>query len=131
MAVLNQQERMGLAYYSMNLLRVKKLGYGDSRVGSLTTVQTFIDDVETFRDGVTQNPANRPVFDAFVDSIRWMAANDLLTTTLVTALTTFGDTTVTATTDALYIATGHADYPDGGEGFDNTATGVSVFQPAA
>jgi|SRR6476469_2130207 len=131
MAVLNMNEKMNLAYASMNIKRAQKNGYVDSRVGSLTTVASLITDIETFRDSVGVNIGLRPIFDAFVDSVRWLASVDILDTTLVTALTTVADTTVAATTDLLYICTGHADYPDGGEGFDNTVTDVTVFQPAA
>ena len=127
--IIAQSSVNNLVYGYNNVRRAQKNGYADSRVGSLTTVASLITDIETFRDSVAVNPALKPIFDALTDSIRWAAAQDtaLLDTTIVTALTTVDDTTVSATTDLGYVFRGHTNFPtDAGVSGQSDLT---VFQP--
>ena len=106
---MNASNANMLGFAAMNITRLANLGYGDSRVGSLTTPQTLIDDIATF--GATLNPSKAPIWRAAQDSIRWAVSADKINTTLVTALTTVNDSTVSATTDLWFIFGGDADKP--------------------
>lgn len=92
----------------MNIKRLKAAGYGDTRVTSLTTVASLIADILTFRNSTAVNAAKQPIFDAAIDSLKWLESVDLLDTTLVTALTTVATDSVTATTDLSYLFYGIA-----------------------
>jgi hypothetical protein len=116
-----------LGMHAGNLWRlVNILGYPDSRVTSLTTVSGLTDDIRTFKDLV--NPADREICEAACDTVNWMAANDLLTDTIVTALTTVYDITVSATTDLSYNIRGLSAYPSASYG--STPDAVTVAFPA-
>ena len=132
MSIINSSTADNLAYGYANIRRLKLIGYADSRVTPLTTTDSLITDIETFRDSVGVNIANRPICDAAVDSIRWAVSQDtpLLNTTIVTALTTVDTTTVSATTDLGYNFRGHVDFPTA-EGFAAGQSDVTVFQPSA
>lgn len=96
----------------MNIMRLSDVGYGDSRVTSLTTVASLIADLVTFRDTPTLSKKSAaPTIDAAIESIQWAANLDIINTTIVTALTTVADLTVSATTDLSYNFRGHADVP--------------------
>lgn len=86
----------------MNMKRLKAAGYGDSRVGSLTTVASLIADILTFRNSAAVNPSAHPIFDAAIDSIKWAESVDLLDTTKVTSFTTVATDATSATTDLSY-----------------------------
>jgi hypothetical protein len=126
MAALNEQEVMELPKHLGNVRRLSEIGYGNSRVTSLTDLASFIADLVTYRDLV--NPAYRPIVDAMIDTVQWLSTYGILTTTTITALTTFYDVTVSATTDLSYNIRGHAQYP---ATFSATVgADVPYFQPA-
>jgi hypothetical protein len=108
---LHITEAEQLPLHAGNLWRLKKAGYADSRVTGLTTVATLITDLETFAGLI--NAGLRPLVDAAIQTIKWMESRDtpLIDTTLVTALTTVYDVTVSATTDLSYLLRGHSQYP--------------------
>lgn len=124
---LNESEVVELPKHLGNVRRLSEIGYGNSRVTSLTTLASFITDLQTFRDLV--NPGYRPIVDAMIDTVQWLSTYGIINTTIITALTTFYDVTVSATTDFSYNIRGHAQYPSGT--FSATVgADVPYFQPA-
>jgi hypothetical protein len=123
---LNESEVINLPLHLGNLYRLFKLGYGNSRVTPLTTPASLIADIQTFRDTVA-NPSDAPTCDAAIDAVRWATLYGILDTTIITALTTVFDLTVSATTDLSWNFRGHAQYPSG---YPNTGADRTTFQPA-
>lgn len=123
---LNESEVINLALHAGNLNRLKLIGYGNSRVTPLTTVDSLIADIQTFRDSIA-SPNDAPICDAAIDAVKWGKLYGLLDTTIVTALTTVYDLTVSATTDLGYNFRGHSQYP---ATFPNTGADCTTFQPA-
>jgi hypothetical protein len=121
---INESEVANLLHAASNINRLSKQGYADSRVTGLTTVQSLIDDIETFRDDPSVNAASRPIFDAAVDSIRWLGLRVILNTTVVTALLTVKGGT-SDQRDLLYNVTAHSQFSG-----DAAMDDVSTFQPA-
>lgn len=107
---LNASARHQLLTGACNIARLARAGYANSQVTPLTTVAGLIADIQAVRDAVQSNPAKSNVYDAAAESIQWAANNDIIDNTIVAALTTVADSTVTATTDLLYNFTGHASY---------------------
>jgi len=115
-----------LGMHAANLYRLKKAGYPDSRLSSLTTVEGLIADIRTF--AALRNPNAAERFEAAIDSIRWMFSNGLITDALVAVpFTTLYDTTVSATTDISYLLRGNASYPTN---FGSSPDGQTVAIPA-
>jgi hypothetical protein len=125
--VLHASEVDNLTLCLAAINRLSKDGYGDSRVGSLTTVASLITDIQTFRD-LTSTPAEaRPRCDAAVDMIRWLGLKTILDTTVVTALlTVIGG--AADTTDLRNVVFLHSQMP---AGVPISYNDLSNFQPAA
>ena len=103
-----------LAWGAICIKRLADIGYGNSRVTSLTTVAGLLADIVTFRDTPTLSKmADRATCDAAIDAINWAAslATPIIDGTIVTSLTTVNDETVSATTDLGYVFRGNANVP--------------------
>ena len=87
----------------MNIKRIKAAGYGDTRVTGLTTVASLLADIATYRDSAAVHQSRRPIFDAAIESIQWLANYDEIDTTKVTALTSVATDSVTTDADLSYI----------------------------
>jgi hypothetical protein len=121
---IHESEVLQLPQHLGNLKRLSLLGYGNSRVTSLTTVASLVTDLETFAGLISANL--RPLIDAAIQTVKWMELKGLLNTTIVTALTTVYDTSVSATTDLSYNIRGISNYP---ATFPNTGADITYIQP--
>lgn len=126
--MLNAADIDKLVFAYFNLKRLKLAGYGDTRVTGLTTVNGLVTDIQTFRDSAGAKDADRPLFDAAIDSVRWLASVDLLDDTIVSNLTTVATDSVTATTDLSYNAYGATGFPS--SAVPRAAKDLTVFMPA-
>lgn len=127
--MLHESQSNDLVMGYMAIKRLKLAGYGDSRVTPLTTVASLITDIETFRDSVGINYGLAQICDAARDWVQWAANNDLLNTTIVTALTTVATDSVAATTDLSYNFYGDGAFPSAI--VPRTANDVSIFVPCS
>jgi hypothetical protein len=118
MASVHASKKPNLGLFAADLYRLKQSGYADSRVTPLTTVDGLIADIQLLD---WCHKSKKPIADAACDAVRWMKLNGYLTDTLVAALTTVYDTTVSASTDLGYLLRGAADYPS-----DAPATGYDL-----
>lgn len=122
----SQIDQAVLGYY--NIKRLKAVGYADTRVTSLTTVDSLIADLEAFKALPGTHSDATPIIDAAINSIRWAAANDLLDTTIVTALTSVATDSVTTTADLSYVFYGVTGFPTGTT--PRSANDLTMMQPA-